>query len=256
MKEHLKIEEDTQRLESGHTAHQPGVLRSETWLTLETRQAQRLITGRRAEPTKPEIIGLTKFSSLLRPIWSGARSDDPYADWWLIKIEEILDGAKRELERIEHGIQQRLHDVPAINVSVAHSVEPIRVPLQFSNPYAFRGAYLIADCDRVIRAILTARHVGLIGRDESEKLIYEAGRAVRRALSSPVGYRFKGINRDDLQQQTARGMEARSEMGELPEEVLEGKRRASYGPSPVMKAGFGRGRIRLRNRPEEEGTTR
>jgi integrating conjugative element protein (TIGR03761 family) len=240
--------EETQR-------DQPGALRSETWLTLETRQAQRLVQGRRAEDGKAEIIGLKRFAAMLRSIWAGARTDDPYGDWWLIRIEDALESSHGTLKALEHSVQERLRERPAIEVAVAHSIEPVRIPLLFTSPHAFRGAYLIADVDRVIRAILTARHVGLMNRDESERLIQnEAGRAVRRALGTARGYRYKGINRDDLRQLTARGCEARDTMGEVPEAILAGTLRPRFGPvTAPTGGGFGRGRLKFRNTPGSQG---
>ena len=38
----------------------PGALRSEVWLTLQTRHAQQVFTGRQATPEKPYILGLTR----------------------------------------------------------------------------------------------------------------------------------------------------------------------------------------------------
>jgi hypothetical protein len=29
------------------------------------------------------------FADRLRVIWQAARNDDPYADWWLIKVHEV-----------------------------------------------------------------------------------------------------------------------------------------------------------------------
>jgi integrating conjugative element protein (TIGR03761 family) len=226
---------------------QPGALRSETWLTLETRQAQRLVHGRRAADGKAEIIGLKRFAAMLRSIWAGARTDDPYGDWWLIRIEEALEGSQGALSALEARAQECLQGHPAVDVAVAHSIEPVRIPLLFTSPHAFRGAYLIADADRVIRAILTARHVGLMNRDDSERLIYEAGRAVRRALGSARGYRYKGIGRNDLRLGTARGCEARESMGQLPESILAGTQRPRYGPATAPTgSGFGRGRLKFR----------
>ncbi|MCB1764281.1 MAG: DUF1845 family protein, partial [Gammaproteobacteria bacterium] len=66
----------------------PGVLRGAVWLRLQTRQAERLIHGRSGNEGKPAIIGLAGFADRLKPIWQAAQDDDPYADWWLIRIHE------------------------------------------------------------------------------------------------------------------------------------------------------------------------
>ena len=62
-------------------------------LTLETRQAQRMVKGRPGTADKPAIMGLIGFANRLRVIWHGARADDPYADWWLVKVHDALDVA-------------------------------------------------------------------------------------------------------------------------------------------------------------------
>ena len=67
-----------------------GALRGEVWLTVQSHHAQRLILGRAATLEKPAIVGLVGFADRLRVIWNAARADDPYADWWLIKIDEAL----------------------------------------------------------------------------------------------------------------------------------------------------------------------
>ena len=53
----------------------PGVLRGGATLTLQTRQAQRLVKGRGYTAEKPAITGLIGFANLLRSIWHGARAD-------------------------------------------------------------------------------------------------------------------------------------------------------------------------------------
>ena len=77
-----------------------GALRGEVWLTVQSHHAQRLILGRAAALHKPAIVGLVGFADRLRVIWNAARADDPYADWWLIKIDEAL-------ERIEAWLKKR-----------------------------------------------------------------------------------------------------------------------------------------------------
>ena len=81
---------------SASSAHNPtpGALRGEVRLTVQSRYAQRLIVGRAWTPEKPAIIGLVGFADRLRVIWHAARADDPYADWWLIKIDAALQRAR------------------------------------------------------------------------------------------------------------------------------------------------------------------
>ncbi|MES9958674.1 MAG: AcaB family transcriptional regulator, partial [Sedimenticola sp.] len=73
-------------------ADKPGPLRGQIWLTLQTNQARRLIRGRNGAKGQSPIIGLGLFAERLRLIWQASRNDDPYADWWLIKVHEAIEG--------------------------------------------------------------------------------------------------------------------------------------------------------------------
>ncbi len=219
---------------SGHIDESPGVLRGSATLVLQSRQAQRLVKGRAYSAEKSAIIGLLGFANLVRALWHGARADDPYADWWLLRIHEAMLQTERELVTLEQGISSRFEMLGAIDVSAPVSTKPARIALNFSNPYAFRAARLISVFDALACKALSARHVGLIGRDESEKTLYQGGRWIRRALQSPVGYRLLGVTRDDVVQNTAKAIQAGEAMGVIPDDVVRGVRRAPHAPT-VMK---------------------
>lgn len=217
---------------------QPGALRSQTSLELQTRQAQRLVYGRRAKDGKPAIIGLTRFGTMIRVIWAGASADDPWADWYLVQIENDLLLAKETMESLLTRVQKQLKSVRAIDVAVAHSVEPVNIDLTFTSPYGFMAAYLLSDYDLLVRSILTGRHIGLFDRDTTERMLHEGGRIVRRALNTAQGYRYLGVCREDVRQGTQKVTRAQEMLGALPQEVIEGKLRADHAPDirPVSTA--------------------
>ncbi|MGQ0700578.1 MAG: PFL_4669 family integrating conjugative element protein [Panacagrimonas sp.] len=220
----------TEALEADADEASPGPLRSESWITLQTRQAQRLVTGRRAEDGTPGIVGLTRFAAMLRPLWNAARADDPWADWWLLRVHDAIEQGQQELDALLEHVNRLLKQTPNVSVTVAVSIEPLKVPLTFTNPYAFRGAYLLAKFDDLVRAVLTAKHVAMVDRSNSERLIADGGRQVRRAYNAALGYRFLGITRDDARLMTARIKEAEAQMGALPQEILDSKLRAPFAP--------------------------
>ena len=104
----------------------PGALRGQAWLSLQTHHAQRLIRGHPAAAGKPAIIGLFGFADRLRGIWQGARQDDPYADWWLVKIEDALVAAEQMIKAERATLAQRLEALPALEVAVATSRKAYR----------------------------------------------------------------------------------------------------------------------------------
>jgi integrating conjugative element protein (TIGR03761 family) len=138
-------------------------------------------------------------------------------------VQGSLDAVQRELAATE-----------AIAVTTATSVKPVRTPLRFSNPYAFRGAQLLATYDRLVRLLLTARYIGQLTSTDSEQQLGRHARALRHAFLSPVGYHLTGVMRTDVRQATARSAQAVACMGEVPADILDGAQRAPYAPARPM----------------------
>lgn len=212
-------------------AAQPGALRGSASLSIETRQAQRLLYGRRPGADRPAIVGLVRFGMLTKRLWLAAMRDDPYGDWFLIRVFEVLQSGREAIAARRRELDALLDGAPGLEIEVARSLKPVRVPLQFATPYGYMGAYLIADYDALARHVLTARHVGLLAREEAERLLQRGGRPIRRAFCLPLQWKHCAIDRDDLRLNTERAQAARAAMGELPEDVLEGTRRAAHAPA-------------------------
>lgn len=209
----------------------PGVLHGQIWLSMQTSHAQRLFHGRAASTTKPAIVGLVGFANRLRVIWQGARDDDPYADWWLIKIHEGIETAGDEVRSRKQQLAESLEQMNALDVDIAASKRPYRVPLNFANPYAYRGAKCLADFDSLVCMALTLRHIGLLGNQSSEDIINASARKLRALFTIPQSYRLLKINREQVRTSTGRSHEARKLMGEIPADVLSGARHAPLVPN-------------------------
>ncbi len=219
--------------------NRPGSLRGDSWITLQTRQAQRLVSGRKSSDEKHAIIGLTRFGALTSIPYVCARLDDPYADWWLVRIEEALEYSFEEVTSLYQKAQLLLNAEPGMHVGLAESLHPIRIPLLFSNPYAYIGARLLIKFDVLARAVLTARHHGFLDRNDAEKKLHLGGRAVRRALNSPLGYKNQSTNRNDIKENNARAQKAREFMGVVPEEIINRTRRARHAPETLSATASG-----------------
>ncbi len=223
----------------------PGVLHGQIWLSMQTSHAQRLFHGRAASTTKPAIVGLVGFANRLRVIWQGARDDDPYADWWLIKIHEGIEAAGEEVRSRKQQLAESLEQMNVLDVDIAASKRPYRVPLNFANPYAYRGAKLLAEFDSLVCMALTLRHIGLLGNQESEGIINTSARKLRSLFTIPQGYRLLKINRDLVRTSTGRSQEALKLMGDIPAEVLGGAHHAPLVPKKrISPSGFA-GQIKL-----------
>jgi integrating conjugative element protein (TIGR03761 family) len=211
----------------------PGALQGQVWLTVQTSQAQQLIHGRAGTPDKPAIIGLVGFADRLRVIWLAARRDDPYADWWLIKVHEGIEANETFVRHRQVELDKHLEQMTGMEVNVASSQRPYRVHLKFANPYAYRAAQLLARYDQLVCTALTARHIGLRDGAAYVQVQQACVRKLRALFMIPQGYRMLKIDRDMVRKQTGRSHEARQIMGEVPDDVLSGERHAPLVPSQV-----------------------
>lgn len=201
---------------------QPGMLRGAVWLTVHTREAVRLVKGRQRTRKKPAIIGLLGYARLVREIWAADRLDDPYAAYWLLKVQATLDEAQSYLNDERVTLEQRIAEVDTFTIEPAVSVNPFVLPLKFNNPYAFRGARLLSEYDSLVRQLRSAAYVGLVGSADVAQSLPLLGRGVRRVFTSPLGYHRLGITRTDVRLGTASARRARELMGEVPETIMTG----------------------------------
>jgi integrating conjugative element protein (TIGR03761 family) len=214
---------------------EPGSLEGENYITLQTRHAQRVVNGRPSDKDRKKgaITGLTRFANLIKQVYYCAKLDDPYADLALIKIEELMEQAEGEMRQMETEVMALMNVRPNVSLSKSQSTKPVKVRIDFANPYAYRAAYLLAHFDDVCLAILTAHHVCVLPRQDKERLLNLAGRIVRRVYSSADEFRHTGATKEDIEKKTAIGLKAIELYGELPVDVLNGERRAKFAPDKI-----------------------
>ncbi len=166
-------------------------------------------------------------------IWLAARRDDPYADWWLIKVHEAIEANETFIHQRQMELDTFLEQMTGMEANVAASQHPYRVRLQFANPYAYRAAQLVASYDRLVCTALTARHIGRLDGAAYVQVQQACARKLRALFMLPQGYRLLKIDREAVRKQTGRSHEARQAMGEVPEAILSGERQAPLVPRKV-----------------------
>lgn len=212
-----------------------GSLRSDMALTLHTHHASRIWHGRAPAEGKPGIIGLNGFVSIMNKLKRGAEQDDPYSDWWMIRIEEKIADTKTRLQTLREQVDQALADVPpALSLGENLNVQPIKLPLFVSSQLGFMAVYLLADYDDVARRLILAHHTALIDRSTLERWLNDGAHALRSLFSMAQQYRYSGTQRDDFAANNAAARAAREKYGELPQDVLEGTRRSRFAP-PIQR---------------------
>ena len=154
---------------------------------LQTRLAQALVRGRaRQDSGKAGIPGLEAFARAAARVHNAAAEGDPRAAQALIRIDAALADAHTAV-RAEIGLMADLLTAATGNwAAPAKTARPPRVPPAPANPYAHRGACLLADLDRLVRAIWDARQCDAIDRRRAYALLSEAGRPVRLAFACPA----------------------------------------------------------------------
>ena len=214
---------------------QPGGLRGRARMTIQTRQAQRVMRGRtrREGEGKPEIIGLARFATLMRWAWRAAERDDPWADWLLLRAYHAINENRETLAVLRQQAEARLQVMPNVQIDVAESLEPIEIPLDFSTPYGYMGAYLVGEYDNYARALLTARHVGLITKASAERDLHKGGHLVRSVFHIPAAWRFRGLTRASVRSKTEKAAEVAATQGWPPQDVLDGTVRSPVAPDLI-----------------------
>lgn len=212
-----------------------GSLRSAMALTLHTHHASRIWHGRAPAEGRPGIIGLNGFISIMNKLKRGAEQDDPYSDWWMLRIEEKITDTKTRLQVLREQVDQALADVPpALSVGENLNVQPVKLPLYVSSQLGFMAVYLLADYDDLARRLILAHHTALIDRSTMERWLNDGAHALRSLFSLAQQYKYSGAQRDDFAANNAVARAAREKYGELPQDVLEGTRRSRFAP-PLMR---------------------
>lgn len=212
-----------------------GTLRSQMQLTLHTHQAARIWRGRAPSDGRPGIIGLAGFVSVMSRMKRGAEQDDPYSDWWMIRIEDKLTSAKEQLRMLREQVDQVLANVsPALSLGDNLNVRPAQFPVFVSAQLGFLAVYLLADYDELARRLILAHHTALIDRVVMERWLDDGAHLLRSTFTLAQRYRYTGTTRDDFAANNAAARTAREKYGELPQDVLEGTRRSRFAP-PIAR---------------------
>ncbi len=197
----------------------PGLLRASTTITLETVFGAYLFYGKNGENGR--IIGLRHFANSLDKIWKNTPWD-PWALWYLLRIETAIDQAQSTLESLLQQYKHKLNHQKKFDCKPSFSLKPINIDIAFSAPLGFRAAKLVVTADDVIKLMLQAHHVDLISDSEAKQALFKVGNHVRRAFESAMTYREMNVSYKALKKMTAQAQKAIDALGEVPADILSG----------------------------------
>ncbi|EEF6839316.1 TIGR03761 family integrating conjugative element protein [Salmonella enterica] len=211
-----------------------GPLRSAIHIQLHTHNATRLWTGRRAAENGPApIIGMPRFIEILNQMRIAAEHNDPYADLWMLRMEEKLVQSRKLMQVMLDQAKAMFNELPeGIDIETCFNVQPARFPLFINAPLAYQGVYLLTDFDQLARQLLLASHIAVISRREMHNRLNNGATVIRSAFGLAQKYHGSGLTRQDFIDDTPQARAVIERLGPLPEAVLSGKLRSSFS-SPM-----------------------
>ena|GEM_PF-72081 len=208
-----------------------GVLRSEITLKLHTVHASRIWRGRPDAEGSPRIIGLHRYITITNLMKHGSELDDPFSDWWMVRIEGKIEETRQQLQSLREQIQHVLDSVPpALSLGENLNVQPVELPLYVGSPLGFAAIHLLMDYDTLVRKLLLAHHIAVIKRSTLEFMLSEASHAMRSLFGMAHYYRYSGVNRGDCKAQNAAWLAAVAKYGMPPPGVITGEVRSNFAP--------------------------
>lgn len=218
---------------------QLGPLRSEITFTLHTQYATRLWQGRFATRDKDgkvlqsAIIGIPMCLSLISQIQTDAANDDPYADDFLIKLEQHLMTSGEEMKNITHRLLEIYveHLPENFDIERCANISPMTYPIRINSQLGYRLLFLLGDFDTLARSVMTAAHIAIMTREEAREWLEAGAKLVRQSFGIIEHYKHSGITRRDAVENNANYAAAVKRMGyEVQPEILTGKLRANFAP--------------------------
>ncbi|REC93406.1 PFL_4669 family integrating conjugative element protein [Kushneria indalinina] len=211
-----------------------GQLRSKIEMTLHTYPAVLAWHGRGVESGKPPVVGMKQFLTVAGRIHQAAIQDDPYADQWLLLLEDKIKETRQVLHQLQKRVEGILEQIPeGLSVSRNVSQQPFVTPVFTGGQLGWQAVMLLMEYDSIVRDALLAHHIGLLGNKQRSSLIRDqGGHALRSLCYAPVRFPgFSGATRDDFAANNAKARNAREKFGEVASDILEGTRRSEFAPS-------------------------
>jgi integrating conjugative element protein (TIGR03761 family) len=174
-------------------------------------------------------IGLVQFASQVAKIYKSSKADDPYADWYLMKIYDAIFAAKKYLKDIKEKTSAYFDNQSGLSLQYERS-KPWEQQLRIVSPFSYMGASLLIELDNILRQIIIIRHVGV--QTENEFTIKEPIKKLQYAFAVPFIWKDTKVTRDDVRSNNQKAISAKEKFKEaLPDDVLNQKIDFSYLPN-------------------------
>jgi integrating conjugative element protein (TIGR03761 family) len=198
-------------------------------LTLHTEIAHNIFDARWNKGN----IGLIQFASQVAKIYKASQADDPYADWFLMKIYDAVVSAKDNLKKIEEKATFYFDNQRGLKLQYSPN-KPWQHELRVVNPYSYMGASLLTDLDHILRKIVIIRHVCV--QTKSQLTIKQPIKELQDAFAVPFVWKNTKVTRADIRSGNQNAIDAKAAFTEsLPDAVLNEEIEFSYLPNSKKK---------------------
>lgn len=214
-----------------------GPLRSAITIELHTHRATQLWQGRRGsiEDKVHPIIGMPRFLVIMNTIKMDAARNNPYADMWMLQLEERLLEARTEMNELLHEAEKALVAIPdTINIESCLSIQPAKFPLFVSAQLGYIAIYLLTDFDQLARKMMLANHMAVCSSTYTKDFLERASGMIRSIYSLAQKYQRVPVTRQDFIDGHRRAKDAEEHYGPVPVDILNATRRSQYAP-PILR---------------------
>ena len=195
-----------------------GVLQHNLSLVIGTHIVKDLFIGAKAGTVGP--IGLFKFSQFVKTMVEASKHDDPYADQFLIRLDNTISKARTQIRNMKKECLEKQESPKSILIEPPTSKEPITIRLQFNTEYTYMAAFMLAESDELIHLLVREVEVGFSIRHELGRQINLLRHLNRKVLSLPCRWYKTEVSRADIAIDNERAQMAKRLMGELDKAVL------------------------------------
>lgn len=180
---------------------------------------------------------MPRFIEILNQMRIAAEHNDPYADLWMLRMEEKLVQSRKLMQVMLDQAKAMFSELPeGIDIEHCFNVQPARFPLFINAPLAYQDVYLLTDFDQLARQLLLASHIAVISRREMHNRLNNGATVIRSVFGLAQKYHGSGLTRQDFIDDTPQARSAIERLGPLPEAILNGKMRSSFSSPQPGKA--------------------
>jgi integrating conjugative element protein (TIGR03761 family) len=205
-------------------------------MTLHTREAYWMFSGRAWTNERPRIIGGQRAAAALNSLRHISVGGNPYADWFLVCFEARLNAIRVNLDRVINEYQEAIDElkIKGLELRVLGSRSPLHLTVAFGSAYGYAVAEAIVEFDYFVRILKTLVLKNRITADQGRASIRGVARPLRRLFVRVIEWEhglrvpeWRVISRRDYletadEKAKQRALGAFARFGPIPQLILSG----------------------------------